>query len=94
MYSLILMDLRMPIMDGLSATKIIKHELKMNIPIIALTGDAGDETKTQCREIGFAEYCNKPMKRAQLIDVIQRHTGYDPIGQDNKVVAQDKRVSQ
>lgn len=94
MYSLVLMDLRMPIMDGLTATKIIKDELKMKIPVIALTGDAGDETKTQCKEIGFDEYCNKPMKRAQLLDVIQKHTGYDPNGKDNKDVAQDRRVSQ
>lgn len=94
MYSLVLMDLRMPIMDGLTATKIIKDELKMNIPVVALTGDAGDDTKAQCKEIGFDEYCNKPMKRAQLLDVIQKHTGYDPNAKDNKNVPQERRVSQ
>jgi len=78
MYSLILMDLRMPVMDGLTATKIIKEELKITIPIVALTGDAGEDTKAQCMEIGFDEYCNKPLKRADLLRVIKQYTGYNP----------------
>ena len=78
MYSLILMDLRMPVMDGLTATKIIKEELKITIPIVALTGDAGEDTKSQCMEIGFDEYCNKPLKRADLLRVIKQYTGYNP----------------
>jgi len=77
MFNLILMDLRMPVMDGLTATKIIKDELKINIPIVALTGDAGEETKTQCMEIGFDEYCNKPMRRAELLGIIKKYTGYN-----------------
>jgi len=77
MFNLILMDLRMPVMDGLTATKIIKEELKITIPIVALTGDAGEETKTQCMEIGFDEYCNKPMRRAELLGIIKKYTGYN-----------------
>jgi len=77
MFNLILMDLRMPVMDGLTATKIIKEELKITIPIVALTGDAGEETKTQCMEIGFDEYCNKPLRRAELLGIIKKYTGYN-----------------
>jgi PAS domain S-box-containing protein len=76
MYSLILMDLRMPVMDGLTATAIIKKELKIDIPVIALTGDTSADVKGQCEEIGFAEYCVKPMKKDQLLEIIQKYTGY------------------
>jgi CheY-like chemotaxis protein len=76
MYSLILMDLRMPVMDGLTATAIIKKELKSDTPIIALTGDTSAYVKGQCEEIGFAEYCVKPMKKDQLLEIIQKYTGY------------------
>jgi PAS domain S-box-containing protein len=75
-YSLILMDLRMPVMDGLIATAIIKKELKLKIPVIALTGDTSSDVKSQCENIGFSEFCGKPMTRAQLLDIIQKYTGY------------------
>jgi PAS domain S-box-containing protein len=76
MYSLVLMDLRMPVMDGLTATAIIKNELKIDIPVIALTGDTGPDVKRQCDEIGFDEFCGKPLKRDQLLAIIQKYTGY------------------
>jgi PAS domain S-box-containing protein len=75
-YSLILMDLRMPVMDGLTATAIIKKELKNDIPVIALTGDTSADVKGKCEEIGFAEYCVKPMKKDQLLAIIQKYTGF------------------
>jgi PAS domain S-box-containing protein len=75
-YSLILMDLRMPVMDGLTATSIIKKELKSDIPVIALTGDTSPDVKIQCEEIGFAEFCGKPMKKDQLLNLIEKYTGY------------------
>jgi CheY-like chemotaxis protein len=74
MFNLILMDIRMPVMDGLEATRIIKHELKSKIPVIALTGDGGDEIKNLVDDIGFDEFHNKPMKRAALKEVVERYT--------------------
>jgi PAS domain S-box-containing protein len=94
MYSLVIMDLRMPVMDGLTATKVIKKELKIDIPVIALTGDAGNDTKSQCEEIGFDEYCNKPMKRAKLLDIIQKYTGYNPAQVDQTFPGQSSDVCQ
>jgi PAS domain S-box-containing protein len=76
LYSLIFMDLRMPVMDGMTATRIIKHELKVKTPIVALTGEGGTEIKKECMDIGFDAYCNKPMKRDHLLTVIKEHTGY------------------
>jgi PAS domain S-box-containing protein len=76
MYNLILMDLRMPVMDGLTATALIKEELKITIPVVALTGDTSQDVKNQCEEIGFSEFCGKPMKRDHLLNVIEKYTGY------------------
>lgn len=73
-YSLILMDLRMPVMDGLTATRIIKQELHLDTPVVALTGETGDEIKEQCKKIGFDEYCSKPMKVKLLKEVVGRFT--------------------
>ncbi|EJK59236.1 hypothetical protein THAOC_20569 [Thalassiosira oceanica] len=66
MYSLILMDLRMPVMDGFEAAKIIKGSNACNIPIVALTGETSIENKNQCDEIGFDDYRTKPLKKPEL----------------------------
>jgi CheY-like chemotaxis protein len=76
MYNFILMDLRMPVMDGLTATAIIKKELKLDIPVIALTGDTSRHVKSQCEKIGFAEFCGKPMKRDKLLNIIEKYTDH------------------
>jgi CheY-like chemotaxis protein len=75
-FNLILMDLRMPVMDGFEATKIIKEELKLTIPVVVLTGETCGEMKKRCAEIGFDEFRQKPMKLNDLINVVKEHTGY------------------
>jgi len=66
----------MPIMDGLTETKIIKEELHLEILVVALTGEGGDDTQELCTEFGCDAYYNKPMRRDQLIRVIQEQTGH------------------
>jgi PAS domain S-box-containing protein len=75
-HTLIFMDLRMPVMDGLTATKIIKNKLKLQTPVVALTGEGGDQIRNECMEIGFDAYCKKPMTREELMKVVHEHTGY------------------
>jgi CheY-like chemotaxis protein len=75
-FSLILMDIRMPVMDGLTATKIIKNELKLDIPVVALTAETSHGLEKECNEIGFDQFCSKPLKRNHLGDVLLKHTGY------------------
>jgi PAS domain S-box-containing protein len=74
MFDLILMDIRMPVMDGLTATKLIRDELKISIPVVALTGDTSIDLKEQCEKIGFDDFCNKPLKRQDLMRIIETHT--------------------
>ena len=71
MYSLILMDLRMPVMDGFETTKIIKRS--WNIPVVALTGETSDEHQRRCDEIGFDDYTTKQLKRPQLKDLLHKY---------------------
>lgn len=68
--SLILMDIKMPDMDGLETTQEIR-KFNNNIPIIAQTAYALEEEKTKCLESGFNGYVTKPINRKQLISLIQ-----------------------
>ena len=65
-YDIILMDMQMPIMDGLTATKIIRQELKSNIPILAFTANALKKEKDRCLAIGMNDYITKPFKEELL----------------------------
>jgi len=76
-YDLILMDLRMPVMDGLEATTLIKNELKDPTPVVALTGDFNEKTQKECEIIGFEDFRGKPMKRNDLKELIKQFTGYE-----------------
>jgi len=67
-YDLILMDIQMPILDGIAATKIIRKS--SNIPIIALTAHASEVEKEKCLEIGMNEYLTKPFKPKELYQII------------------------
>jgi PAS domain S-box-containing protein len=65
-FDLILMDVQMPEMNGYEATQFIRKELKLNIPIIALTANAiiGDYEK--CIIAGMNDYISKPFEKASL----------------------------
>jgi len=69
---LILMDLKMPEMDGYKATEIIKIQNK-NIPIIANTAYAMLYERDSCLEKGFDDYIAKPFSVSDLITIINKH---------------------
>lgn len=73
-FDLILMDLRMPVMDGLEATKLIRGELGMkDIPILALTGEKRDDIQSECEGIGFTEFFSKPLPKNKLEQVVANY---------------------
>jgi PAS domain S-box-containing protein len=73
-YSLILMDVQMPEMDGLTATGIIRKldDTKRDIPIIAITAHALMGDKEKCLEAGMNDYLSKPINAEQLIKTIDK----------------------
>ena len=75
-FDIILMDMQMPVMDGITATKIIKSEVDQVTPIIALTANAikGDEKK--CLEAGMNAYVSKPIDPSDLFNKIITHLNH------------------
>ncbi|MFC3050728.1 CHASE domain-containing protein [Kordiimonas pumila] len=72
-FDIVLMDIHMPEMDGIDATKAIREmvdEKKKNVPIIALTADINTENLTVYREVGMDGHCAKPLKMESLIRII------------------------
>lgn len=72
-YSLILMDIHMPVMDGLVATQLIRKLDRSDaktIPIVALTADAYDEDVQKCIHAGMNNHLSKPIDIKTLFDVI------------------------
>lgn len=73
-YHAILMDINMPIMDGLAATEHIR-ELKIDVPIIALTGNALKGDAETYLSKGMNDYIAKPLHRQQLVDLLWKWCG-------------------
>ena len=69
-YQFILMDIQMPVMDGLEATKFIRNHLKLSVPIIALTANAFKSDIDAYLAIGMNSYVNKPYEEQALYHVI------------------------
>ena len=72
--NLILMDIRMPDMNGLDATRIIK-EVNHDIPIVALSAYAFEENIREAKEAGCNEFMAKPFRVEDLLDVVQKYVG-------------------
>lgn len=71
---LILMDIKMPVMSGIEATRIIKG-LNPDVPIIATTAYALGGDREQILDAGCDDYISKPIKSAELVDLIRKHLG-------------------
>ncbi|MDZ7744008.1 MAG: response regulator [Bacteroidota bacterium] len=70
--SLVLMDMKMPVMDGYEATTKIR-EFNKDIPVIALTAYALEGDKEKALEAGCNDYLSKPMKQSVLIECINKY---------------------
>ena len=70
---LIVMDIQMPNMDGLAATRHIRHDAALaNIPIIALTALAMKGDQERCLAAGATNYLSKPVRLKQLVQLIEQ----------------------
>ena len=75
-YALVLMDVQMPEMDGLEATRLIRSEgspvLDPRIPIIAMTANAMSADQQICLDAGMDDYISKPVSRGSLAAMLEK----------------------
>lgn len=71
---LILMDIKMPVLDGLEATRQIKAKMP-DLPIIALTANAFDSDRHAAFEAGCNDFLSKPINAEKCVQIIKKHVG-------------------
>lgn len=73
-FDLVLMDIKMPIMDGLEATRRIRAQ-KVDLPIIALTANAFDSDRQQAYDAGCNDFISKPVNAEKCLQLIAKYIG-------------------
>ena len=71
-FDLVLMDMQMPFMDGLEATRIIRKHINNKVPIIALTANEIKEEKSRCVQAGMNDFLMKPFDEKDLVSIINK----------------------
>ncbi len=71
-YDLIFMDVHMPEVDGLEATRILRNRGYKDMPIIAMTADAMKEDRDKCLDCGMNDYMAKPIKREDVFAMVRK----------------------
>ncbi len=81
-YDLVLMDVQMPVMDGVVATKRIRelYHPASNVPIIAMTGNVLGEQVKAFAEAGMSDHLGKPFRKAELLQKVETWLGKDSPG--------------
>jgi two-component system sensor histidine kinase RpfC len=74
-FDLVLMDVNMPRMDGLEATKMFRVMAlgQAHLPILALTADATEQTSERCHAAGMDGHLTKPVRPEELLHLVARH---------------------
>jgi len=75
-YNVIIMDVQMPVMDGLEATQAIRQMVIVQPYIIAMTANAMSTDKDECLKIGMNDYIAKPMRLAEIIKALKNAANY------------------
>lgn len=76
-YDVILMDINMPVMDGMECAKKIRglaDKTKANTPIIAITGNAKNYSIEDFKAVGINEYLPKPLNFDDLVETVKKYT--------------------
>ena len=73
-YDVVLMDVQMPVMDGIEAVQKIRNDLKMDtLPVIAMTANALYGDREKCLDAGMNDYLSKPIDRRELFTKLRNN---------------------
>ncbi|WP_373995379.1 response regulator [Duganella sp. BJB476] len=72
-YDLVLMDMQMPVMDGFTATRMLRQQLGLTLPIIAMTAGVLGSERHRSEEAGITDFIPKPIEVDEMLAVLQRH---------------------
>jgi len=72
-FDMVLMDVQMPVLDGLAATRLIRSDLKLSMPVIAMSAGVLASERARCLEAGMNDFIPKPIDAVQLFGVLKRH---------------------
>jgi signal transduction histidine kinase/CheY-like chemotaxis protein len=84
-FSMVLMDVQMPEMDGYTATRIIRKELGPDLPVIAMTAHAFEGEREKCIAAGMDDYLAKPIREQELADMIEKYSGLQTANHKNSI---------
>ncbi|MFD1605567.1 response regulator [Flavobacterium artemisiae] len=85
-YDLVLMDLQMPVKDGYQTTEYIRNEMKLPIPIIAMTAHSLVGEQERCFKVGMNAYVPKPFKQPVLLKAIKTVMTKEPEAERKRVL--------
>ena len=69
-FDLILMDMHMPEMDGIEATRQLRHSMQLMLPVIALTANTQESDREACEQAGMNAFISKPVDPDELISLL------------------------
>lgn len=91
-FDLVLMDVQMPNVDGLSATRTLR-EHGYHVPIVALTANAFEEDRRKCIEAGMDDFATKPITREKITGLLRKHIGVSNSQQDGSMIDEAQIVA-
>ena len=91
---LILMDVHMPVMDGLEATRLIRKQRKWRaVPIIAMTANAMKQHRDMCYEAGMDDFLTKPIDPVQMQHCLLLYITHNSVDNNSIVISTEESVS-
>lgn len=72
-FQLVLMDIQMPVMDGFTAARLIREELQLTLPILAMTAGVLPSERQRCLAAGMLDFIAKPIDVSEMLAIIRRH---------------------
>ncbi|PLK49619.1 CHASE domain-containing protein [Uliginosibacterium sp. TH139] len=76
LYVAILMDVQMPVMDGCTATRLLRSELGIKLPVIAMTAGVLQRQREECMAAGMNDFLSKPLDAVLTIETLERALGH------------------